>query len=433
MLNIPSLLRALLPGKVVRRVLSLTGLLSLLLAACAPVLPSTRVPLTQPAPTGQQVPTQAHVQSVKVHVPGGDTTQVHAIVDGMLMESCAKLGESQVEYDQDAFQITVYTFNQADVSCAPAETDFETTVPLDISGLAPGTYTVTANGVSAVFTLPAETPTATPLASPMPSPVPSAVASPVSGAAPTAVPTAQGCVEAAAFVSDVTVPDNTVLAPNTPFTKTWRLKNTGSCTWDNTYLVAYISGTTMSQQPGYWIVPPGQAVAPGQSVDISVGMTSPPQDGSYSSSWGLKRENGAWMQVQGGANGNSFYVKIRVSSGGSGEVTGASIGIDLEQGSGTACTPDATYFVHASITADGPTTASYEINSTAGQIAAGNFQDPATSWLAPEVSGTVSFDEAGARAVHLRFVGPYPYPQDITVNLRVNGGAWHSTRLSCGS
>jgi len=33
------------------------------------------------------------------------------------------------------------------------------------------------------------------------------------------------------------------------------------------------------------------------------------------------------------------------------------IDIELEQGSGKACTADSTYFVHASITADGPTTA----------------------------------------------------------------------------
>jgi hypothetical protein len=57
----------------------------------------------------------------------------------------------------------------------------------------------------------------------------------------------------------------------------------------------------------------------------------------------------------------------------SGNITDASIDIELEQGSGTACTTNSTYFVHASITADGPATASYEIGSTAGQIPAGKF------------------------------------------------------------
>ncbi len=113
-----------------------------------------------------------------------------------------------------------------------------------------------------------------------------------------------------------------------------------------------------------------------------------------------------------------------------GKVTEASIAIQLEQGSGTVCTTDSTYFVHASITTDGPAIASYEIGSTAGQIAAGYFQD-ATGDLSPYVTGTVIFDQADTKNIHLRFVGPYPYPDDITVFLRVNGGEFYNAKLSC--
>jgi hypothetical protein len=110
------------------------------------------------------------------------------------------------------------------------------------------------------------------------------------------------------------------------------------------------------------------------------------------------------------------------------KVTAASIDIELEQGSGTACTADSTYFIHAHITAGGPTTAYYEIGSTAGQIAAGNFQN---NGLIPYVTGIVVFDQEDTKTINLRFVGPYPYPDHITVNLRVNGGEWHNTKLSC--
>jgi hypothetical protein len=168
-------------------------------------------------------------------------------------------------------------------------------------------------------------------------------------------------------------------------------------------------------------------------VDISVGMTSPVENGNYRSDWGLKKENGQFMPIQGGANGNAFYVKIRVNDGSTtgGKVTAASIDIELEYGSGTTCTADATYFVHAYITADGPTTATYEIGSTAGQIPAGNFQYLNTPGLSPYVTGTVVFDQADTKTINLRFTGPYPYPADITVNLRVNGGVWQNARLSC--
>ena len=71
----------------------------------------------------------------------------------------------------------------------------------------------------------------------------------------------------------------------------------------------------MTQQPGYWIVRPGQTVAPGQTVDISVGMTSPVENGDYTAYWGLKKTDGPFMPIVGGANGNSFYVKIKVNNG----------------------------------------------------------------------------------------------------------------------
>ncbi|HEY5982017.1 MAG TPA: NBR1-Ig-like domain-containing protein, partial [Anaerolineales bacterium] len=276
--------------------------------------------------------------------------------------------------------------------------------------------TVTANGVSAVFTLPAENPAST--------------------AAPTAAPTSAACTDAAAFVSDVTIPDGTVVHANTAFTKTWKLKNAGSCTWDSGYLVSYIwgAGATMIQQPSYSMVQPGQTVAPGETVNVSVPLTSPVQNGNYASYWGLKGQNGSLMPVAGGASGNSFYAKIAVrdgSGGAVGNVTNASVGIDLEQGSGAICTADSTYFVRAQITADGPTTASYEIDSSAGQISAGYFESPGGGAPSPAVTGSVTFNQADTKTINLRFVGPYPYPDNITILLRVNGGGWLNAHVMC--
>jgi Ig-like domain from next to BRCA1 gene len=283
-----------------------------------------------------------------------------------------------------------------------------------------------------------------PLVAPPTSGVPSLTVLPMIQSSPTLEPTAvptnplaipsslpgADCSDSAQYISDDGM-DGTTYAANTPFTKTWRLKNTGSCTWDSSYLVYYISGITMSQQPGYWIVQQGQMVAPGETVDISVAMTSPVESGSYQSYWGLKKENGQLMPIQGGAKGNSFYVKIKVGNGAaSGNITTASIAIELEQGSGSVCTAYSTYFVHAYITADGPTTATYEINSTAGQIAAGNFQNWVTNELSPVETGTLVFDQADTKTLSWRFLGPYPYPDNISVNLRVNGGEWHTSRLA---
>jgi len=85
--------------------------------------------------------------------------------------------------------------------------------------------------------------------------------------------------------------------------------------------------------------------------------------------------------------------------------------------------------VHAYITTGGPATVSYEIGSTAGQISAGYFED--NGELTPYMIGTLLFERADTRTINLRFVGPYPYPDDITVNLKVNGGEWISAPLYC--
>jgi hypothetical protein len=403
------------------QIMALIVFITALLTSCASPVNPTAVPTTYTDSTPQATQLQltsreAQVQSVEIQTLQTDPLQINAVVHGNLTESCATLGESQVQYSSDTIGITVYAVSRSDIGCMQATTTFETTIPLNTKDLSDGTYTVIANGVSVAFTLPTINPT--------------------SGPAPTAAtaPTSSACVDSAMFMSDVTIPDNTVFTPNIPFTKTWRLKNTGTCNWDGNYLVAYISGSTMSQQPGYWIVPEGQIVSPGQTLDVSVGMTSPVENGNYASYWGLKKVDGGFMPIQGGANGNSFFVKIKVNNGAvEGKITDQFIAIELEQGSGTVCTVNSTYLVHASISADGATTAAYEIGSTAGQIPAGYFQTSPTGPVSLYLTGTLTFDQAGTKTMDYRFVGPYPYPNDITVNLKVNGGEWHNTKLSCQS
>jgi hypothetical protein len=44
------------------------------------------------------------------------------------------------------------------------------------------------------------------------------------------------------FIADVTIEDNTVLSPNQAFRKTWRIQNSGSCTWSPGYRLIFDSG-----------------------------------------------------------------------------------------------------------------------------------------------------------------------------------------------
>ena len=123
---------------------------------------------------------------------------------------------------------------------------------------------------------------------------------------PTITPTALAC-NLAKFEADVTIPDGTQLAPGTSFTKTWRIKNTGACTWTTSYDVVFISGdslgaATVMDLPG--------SVAPGQVIDISIPMKAPSTDGSYRGNWKLRDAGGLLFGL--GNTGANFYVDIRV-------------------------------------------------------------------------------------------------------------------------
>ena len=106
-----------------------------------------------------------------------------------------------------------------------------------------------------------------------------------------------------AFVADVTYPDNTVVAPDTPFTKTWSLENTGTCTWDRSYRLFFISGNEM----GGATTSINDSVAPGDSTEISVLMVSPGDDGTYTGYWRMMNSDGVEF-------GESVYVTIEVSA-----------------------------------------------------------------------------------------------------------------------
>ncbi len=111
----------------------------------------------------------------------------------------------------------------------------------------------------------------------------------------------------ASFVNDVTVPDGTVFAPNVPFTKTWRIKNIGSCTWASSFDIVHVSGDKM----GATIGDLPQRVRPGETVDVSVALTSPGKPGDYRGFWKLKADNGTLFGI-GKDQSNPVWVDIDV-------------------------------------------------------------------------------------------------------------------------
>ncbi|MDX1409328.1 MAG: NBR1-Ig-like domain-containing protein, partial [Saprospiraceae bacterium] len=140
---------------------------------------------------------------------------------------------------------------------------------------------------------------------------------------PTSAPgSPSACTDAATFVSDVTVSDGTVLPPGTGFNKTWRIRNSGTCTWNTSYKMVHTGGPLLDAVSTFF--PLRDSVAPGQSIDLTINMVSPTTPGNYQSDWKLQNAQGQVFGV--GTNRNTpFWVKITVANpqtGSNGSISG---------------------------------------------------------------------------------------------------------------
>src|ERR1700752_5090304 len=120
------------------------------------------------------------------------------------------------------------------------------------------------------------------------------------------------------FIKDVTIPDGTKFLAGETFTKTWRLKNRGTCTWTPDYMLVFTSGDSMGSTTAVRL--PGN-VYPGQTVDVSVTLTAPAKRGEYVGYWMLRNPSGALFGYGDRAN-RAFYVEIRTEDLPHGTVSG---------------------------------------------------------------------------------------------------------------
>ena len=133
--------------------------------------------------------------------------------------------------------------------------------------------------------------------------------SPAQIVTPTWTPT-PACVDKAAFVADITIPDNTLIAPGAPFRKVWRLRNDGTCPWTEAYQVVFSDGAPMSNNTPLAL--PG-VVAPGDTVDIRDALVAPLDPGSYRGNYLLRNPQGVLFGL--GADAQTpFYVQIIVGT-----------------------------------------------------------------------------------------------------------------------
>ncbi len=201
---------------------------------------------------------------------------------------------------------------------------------------------------------------------------------PTNTSIPLATPT-QNC-DAMKFITDVTISDGTIMTPGQAFTKTWRLQNTGTCSWTPSYVIVFNNGNVMGG-------PSTQALAgnvnPGGTIDISANFIAPATNGDYTANYKIRNAAGVLF--------GQFYVQIKVGSSSGSDGPFAVTGVTYSQSTFT----EGSYVNCPKITADITVNKAGSVTYHWIQSGFGNSEE------------TISFSEAGTKSVSNKwYVGP---------------------------
>ncbi len=179
-------------------------------------------------------------------------------------------------------RIILLTLTLLLAACGSAVTE-PTVTPVDVDA-------IQTSVVETVMAQATRTALAAPTNTPEPSPTPTETLTPPPTVPPTpeSTPT-PGLCDDAIFVADVSVPDGTQMNPGQEFVKTWRVKNTGTCTWTRGYQIMWSYG---DHRMGGQATALTDDVPPGQEVEISLTLKAPTDSGTYNGYWVLRNNNG---------------------------------------------------------------------------------------------------------------------------------------------
>jgi len=121
----------------------------------------------------------------------------------------------------------------------------------------------------------------------------------------------------ARFVTDVTIPDGTVMEPGQKFVKIWRMRNEGNQVWEDSTCLVFVGGDVLTA-PGVDSVVVPSNVQPGQEIDLTLDMTAPAKPGRYVGYYRLQLADGTRF-------GQRVWVDIFVSDNTNNNTTVSSV------------------------------------------------------------------------------------------------------------
>ncbi|MBT3339180.1 MAG: hypothetical protein HN855_08885 [Anaerolineae bacterium] len=187
-------------------------------------------------------------------------------------------------------------------ACGPSDADATPTLSVEeVQTLAVGTF---ASGLTeTAIAMPTNTSTPTLTPSPTATITPMMTNTPGTPFAPGVLPITTSC-NSMAYVTDVNIPDNTPMKPGQTFTKTWRVKNNGTCIWEAGFKFNFVGGDAMGSSAFVLDKP----VNPGAEIDLSVAMIAPSTAGTIRGNWRMSTASGTYF-------GDEVYLIIIVGSG----------------------------------------------------------------------------------------------------------------------
>jgi len=98
------------------------------------------------------------------------------------------------------------------------------------------------------------------------------------------------------FEGDITIPDGTVLKGGEDFQKIWKIRNTGSCKWDEGYTLVYVAGSAKDLDPyNFEFKKSSDFVEPGEAINIGINLTAPCAVGKYEGHWRMRNDHGYYF------------------------------------------------------------------------------------------------------------------------------------------
>lgn len=89
------------------------------------------------------------------------------------------------------------------------------------------------------------------------------------------------CSDLLTYISDLTIPDGSIIQPGASIDKRWEVENSGSCNWEAGYTLRLIAGEELGAGSQQALVP----ARSGTRAVIRILFQSPQEEGNYRSAW----------------------------------------------------------------------------------------------------------------------------------------------------